>query len=116
MSTNFLNFTAFDIQVWPPPSKTDPKVYAEHTLNPSLWVPLLLLYHSFTSIILQAPNFRDYRGRRDTVWYQFCLGHLLVLELFMIYFLFVYQKHCSLSENIGLLLYAVFGNLVHAAA
>ena len=90
MSNYFLNFTLFDVQLWTPPPKTNPKDFAKHTLNPSLWVPLLLLYHSFTSIVLQAPNFHDYRGRRDTVFYQFCLGHLLVVELFMIHFLFVY--------------------------
>ena len=91
-------------------------MFAEHTLNPTLWVPLLLLYHSVTFIVLRTANFRDYRGRRDTLWYEFCLGHLLVLELLMIHFVYVYQKYCSLSDNIALLLYALIGSLVHLAA
>lgn len=57
MSSYFVNFTTFDIQFWPPPPKIDPKVFTEYTLNPSLFVPLLLVYHTFTSIVLQ--NFRD---------------------------------------------------------
>ena len=59
MSSYFLNFTTFDIQLWPPPLKIDPKVFADNTLNPSLLVPLLLVYHTLTSIVLQAQNFRD---------------------------------------------------------
>lgn len=113
MSKYFLNFTSFDVQLWPPPPKADPKLFSEHLLNPALWVPLLLLYHSITSIALRTANFRDYRGRRDTVWYEFCLGHMLVLELFMIHFLYIFQKHCSLSDNISLLLYALVGCFVH---
>lgn len=59
MSSYFLNFTTIDIQLWPPPSRIDPKFFADYALNPSLLVPLLLVYHIVTSIVLQAPNFRD---------------------------------------------------------
>ena len=38
-----------------------------------------------------------------------CLGHMLVLELFIIHFLYIFQKHCSLSDNIALLLYGFVG-------
>ena len=116
MSKYFLNFTSFDIQLWPPPPKADPRLFSEYLLNPTLWVPLRLLYHSITSIALRPANFRDYRGRRDTVWYELCLGHMLVLELFMIHFLYIFQKHCSLSDNISLLLYALVGCFVHIIA
>lgn len=116
MSSSFFNFTSFDVQLWPPPPKTDPEVFTGLTLNPSLIVPLLLVYHALTSIVLQNPDFRDYRGRRDTIWYQLCLGHMFMLECFMIHFLLIYQKHCSLSENIALLLYGLLGAVVHTVS
>lgn len=116
MNSYIFNFTSFDIQLWPPPLKTSPEVFADLTLNPLLIVPLLLVYHALTSIILQSPDFRDYRGRRDTIWYQLCLGHMFVLECFMIHFLLIYQKHCSLSENIALLLYAGVGVVVYTVS
>ena len=114
--TYFVNFTTFDIQLWPPPPKIDPKVFAEYALNPSLLVPLLLVYFTFTSIVLQAQTFRDYPGRRDSVWYQLCLGHMFVLELFIIRLLVAYQKHCSLSENIHLFVFAIVSSLVNIVA
>ena len=52
-------------------------------------------------------------GRRDSVWYQVCLGHMFVLEIFMIRLLLVYQKHCSLSENIHLLVFSLVSTLVN---
>ena len=55
-------------------------------------------------------------GRRDSIWYQICFGHIFVLELFMIRLLLVYQKHCSLSENIHLLIFAVVSSVVNAVA
>lgn len=116
MSSYFLNFTTFDFQLWPPPPKIEPQVFADYALNPSVLVPLLLVYHTFTSIVLQAQNFRDYPGRRDSVWYQVCIGHMLVLELFMIRLLLIYQKHCSLSENIHLLVFVAISSLVNAVA
>lgn len=115
MSSYFLNFTTFDVQLWPPPRRTDPKLFAGYTLNPTLFVPLLLLYHSILSVVLQTGNPQDYQGRRDTLWYRFCLGHMLVLECFCIQFLFAYQKQCSLSDNIGLCLYAIAATLVQVA-
>ena len=96
--------------------KIDPKVFAEYALNPSLLVPLLLVYFTFTSIVLQAQTFRDYPGRRDSVWYQLCLGHMFVLELFIIRLLVAYQKHCSLSENIHLFVFAIVSSLVNIVA
>lgn len=116
MSSYFFNLTNFDIQLWPPPSKTDPKAFADQALNPYLFLPLLLIYHALTSIVLQTPNPQDYQGRRDTVWYRFCLFHLFVLECFMIHFLLIYQKHCSLSENVALLLYTVIATVIHSVA
>lgn len=55
-------------------------------------------------------------GRRDSVWYLVCFGHMFVLELFMIRLLLIYQKHCSLSENIHLLVFAAVSSLVNAVA
>ena len=55
-------------------------------------------------------------GRRDSVWYQFLFGHMFVLELFMIRLLLIYQKHCSLSENIHLLVFAVVSSVINAVA
>ena len=59
MSSYFVNFTTFDIQIWPPPPKIDPSIFTDYALNPSLLVPLLLLYHTVTSIVLQTRNYRD---------------------------------------------------------
>ncbi len=114
MGSYVLNFTTFDIQLWPPPLKTDPGIYADHTLSPSLFLPLLLVYHAIVSIALQTRNFRNYDGRRDTVWYRLCLCHLFVLECFLIHFAIVYQRHCSLSDNIALILYTTCGVLVNS--
>lgn len=114
MTPSFLNYTAFDIQLWPPPPKTDSQVFADLTLNPLLLLPLLFIYHSLTSVALQTQNFRDYPGRRDTFWFQFCLGHMFVLELFMIRILYVYEKSCPLSEIIHLLVFTIFSSLVNA--
>lgn len=55
-------------------------------------------------------------GRRDSVWYQVCLGHMFVLELFMIRLLLIYQTHCSLSDNIHLLVFALISSLVNVVA
>lgn len=59
MTSYSVNLTTFDIQLWPPPPRADPKVFTDYALNPSLLVPLLLVYHTFTSIVLQVQNFRD---------------------------------------------------------
>lgn len=114
MNLYIFNFTTFDVQLWPPPLKTDPKVYADHTLSPAVFLPLLLVYHAIVSIALQTRNFRDYEGRRDTIWYRICLWHLFVLECFLIHFAIIYQKHSSLSDNIALILYTTCGVLVHS--
>ena len=55
-------------------------------------------------------------GRRDSVWYQVCFGHMFVLELFMIRLLLIYQRHCSLSDNIHLLVFVLVGSLVNLVA
>lgn len=112
-SSYVLNFTTFDVQLWPPPPKTDPGVYAAHILSPLSFLPLLLIYHAIISIALQTRNLRNYEGRRDTWWFSICLCHLFVLECFMIHFVFIYQKHCSLSENISLVLCTICGCLVN---
>ncbi len=114
MSSYFLNFTSFDVQLWPPPLKPDPSVYVNRILTPTLFLPLLLGYHAIVSIALQTRNFRNYEGRRDTLWYRICACHLFVLECFVLHFAIVYQKHCSLSVNIALILYTICGVLVHS--
>ncbi len=114
IGARFLNFTNFDVQIWPPPLKTDPTVFADYALNPSLFASLLLIYHATTSVALQIRNIRDYQGRRDTVWYRFCLSHLFVIECFVLHVLLIYQKHCSLSDNIALVIYISCGLLVQS--
>ena len=109
MNPLFLNFTTFDVQLWPPPAKLDQTFFADYALNPSLFASLLLVYHAVLSIVLQSRNIRDYQGRRDTVRYRVCLGHLFVIECFVLHVLFIYQTHCSLSDNIALILYASCG-------
>ena len=112
MNTQFLNFTTFDLQLWPPPSKIESRLSTNYSLKPSLFAPLLLVYHAVVCIALQIRTIRDFEGRRDTVWYRFCLGHLFFIECFMLYVIFIYQKHCSLSDHIGLVLYASCGFVI----
>ena len=114
MRSYTLNFTSFDLQLWPPPAKIDSTTFSDNAFNPSLFASLLLIYHAILLVIIQTSNIRDYQGRRDTVWYRLCLGHLLVIECFMIYVVIAYQKHCSLSDNISLTLYATCGIVVQS--
>ena len=53
MRTHLLNFTTFDLQLWPPPLKIGAKALIDNPLNPSLCALLLLTYHAILSIALR---------------------------------------------------------------
>ena len=53
MRTHILNFTTFDLQLWPPPLKIGAKAPIDYPLNPSLCALLLLIYHAIVSIALR---------------------------------------------------------------
>lgn len=111
MNALCLNFTAFDVQLWPP-IYDRPAERLEHVLDPTLVVPILVFYHAVTSIALQAPNVRDYQGRHDTHWFGLYLYHHLILGCFIIHLAIVHRSDYTLLDNLGFMVFTAISTLL----
>lgn len=111
MNAQVLNFTAFDVQLWPP--KYDrPVNRVEHVLDPTLVLPILIVYHALTCIALSSSNLHDYQGRRDTHWFGSYLYHHLILGLFMIHLAIVHRSDYPLVDNLSVLVFTFISALL----
>lgn len=106
MATYFLNFTTFDLQIFPFKYENRPANPRDHILDPKLFLPLLIIYHALSCIALKAPNLRDYPARRDTWFYSFYVLHFLILAVFMGYLAVIHRTDYAFADNLGLLVLA----------
>ena len=84
MTAHFLNFTLFDVQLWPPvfPAENPP---TRAGILTALWIYLCL---SCALLGLQESNLNHYpRPDPTTIWYIFVLSHIGIVSCTSLYFL-----------------------------